>query len=351
MEEKNKLYLRWGRLTAFVFLCLIDIAALTVLRSYFLLMSILVLGFFAAFDLYEFHIIGRGMKKDIRLSQNSIKKGQETEICVVIHQMGGFPILNCRVALEIDNTFLDRNSEMMVSMPVRSRAESVFHLPIKIDALGRVVVTAGPIRLRDALGIFETEISGQVFEEIVVMPEDGEEYTEDISSYLGAMSEVEESHEKGNDYSEVSDIREYIPGDKLRDIHWKLSAKQDSWMVKERVSMSGSRMMLVVEMTEDQREAEQALEKTYHVVQAIIKRNISVGLLIWNGRDHQFDEYICNEKNDLMKALADVYRIPALMRVEEHLVQRLKNLYPFMETYLCITRDHTQLQVVMRKNV
>lgn len=351
MEEKNKLYLRWGRLIAFVFLCLIDIAALVVLRSYFFLMSILVLGLFAAFDLYEFHVIGRRLEKDIRLSQNSIKKGQETEICVVIHQTRGFPILNCGVALEIDNTFLNKNSRMMVSMPVRSREESVFRLPIKIDALGRVAVTAGPIRLRDALGMFETEISGKVSKEIVVMPEDGEEYTEDISSYLGAMSESEESHEKGNDYSEVSDIRKYIPGDKLRDIHWKLSAKQASWMVKERVNMSGSRMMLVVEMTEDQKEAEQALEKAYHIVQAFIKRNISVGLLIWNGRDHQFDEYICTEKEDLMKALADVYRIPALMRVEEHLAQRLKSLYPFMATYLCITRDHTELQVVMRKNV
>ena len=41
-----------------------------------------------------------------------------------------------------------------------------------------------------------------------------------------------ESKKKGYDFSEVTGIREYIPGDKLQNIHWKLSAKKDILMVR-----------------------------------------------------------------------------------------------------------------------
>ena len=37
----------------------------------------------------------------------------------------------------------------------------------------------------------------------------------------------------GYDYSEPYQIREYVPGDGLRQIHWKLSQKTDSLMVRE----------------------------------------------------------------------------------------------------------------------
>ena len=38
---------------------------------------------------------------------------------------------------------------------------------------------------------------------------------------------------KGNDPSEIFDIREYVPGDDIRSIHWKLSSKTDTLILKE----------------------------------------------------------------------------------------------------------------------
>ena len=37
----------------------------------------------------------------------------------------------------------------------------------------------------------------------------------------------------GDDPSEVFDLREYVPGDKLNRIHWKLSSKKDEFIVKD----------------------------------------------------------------------------------------------------------------------
>ena len=41
------------------------------------------------------------------------------------------------------------------------------------------------------------------------------------------------TYKKGDDPSEIFDIREYADGDKIQRIHWKLSSKTGDLMVKE----------------------------------------------------------------------------------------------------------------------
>lgn len=40
-------------------------------------------------------------------------------------------------------------------------------------------------------------------------------------------------NKKGNDHSEMYDLREYVPGDDVRSIHWKLSSKADDLVLRE----------------------------------------------------------------------------------------------------------------------
>ena len=46
-------------------------------------------------------------------------------------------------------------------------------------------------------------------------------------------SDVYEEHSPGYDNSELFQVREYRAGDRLQNIHWKLTAKQEELMVKE----------------------------------------------------------------------------------------------------------------------
>ena len=49
---------------------------------------------------------------------------------------------------------------------------------------------------------------------------------------------------KGFDYTEILQLREYVPGDNVRQIHWKLSSKLDKTMVKD-PSFPVSRSLLI----------------------------------------------------------------------------------------------------------
>ena len=50
---------------------------------------------------------------------------------------------------------------------------------------------------------------------------------------------------KGNDPSEMFDIREYVPGDDIRSIHWKLSGKTDQLILRESSEPSHYNMVLL----------------------------------------------------------------------------------------------------------
>jgi uncharacterized protein (DUF58 family) len=56
---------------------------------------------------------------------------------------------------------------------------------------------------------------------------------DDIDGSLVSDSALEYKHVKGNDVSEILQIKDYVRGDSIKSIHWKMSAKMGKLMVKE----------------------------------------------------------------------------------------------------------------------
>ena len=62
--------------------------------------------------------------------------------------------------------------------------------------------------------------------------------------------------EKGNDPSELYQVREYRSQDSLKDIHWKMSAKEDQIMIKERGFPLGCAVLIWIDFPEKEKSAE-----------------------------------------------------------------------------------------------
>ena len=92
---------------------------------------------------------------------------------------------------------------------------------------------------------------------------------------MQGVTEAMESKEKGYDFSEISGIREYIPGDKLQNIHWKLSVKKDELMVKERMSVSAMQLNVLVELYNNE---ELCVESVLTLADSVTKGFVSFNL-------------------------------------------------------------------------
>ncbi len=90
--------------------------------------------------------------------------------------------------------------------------------------------TLGPVTVvgRDVLGLARTTFTCPARDAVVVYPR-VHALTATARRDLRSLSAAVESHDR----DEFDRLREYAPGDALRDIHWKSSAKRDELIVKE----------------------------------------------------------------------------------------------------------------------
>lgn len=64
----------------------------------------------------------------------------------------------------------------------------------------------------------------------------------------------------GGGFSEIHDMREYRPGDSLRDIHWKLSAKTDDLIVREAQEPNRGQTLLTLDLCGSRAQLDEKLD-------------------------------------------------------------------------------------------
>lgn len=127
-------------------------------------------------------------------------------------------------------------------------------------------------------------------------------------------SESYSPNKKGNDYSETFQLREYVQGDGIKQIHWKLSEKLDKLIVKEAsLPVQKSTLVFWDKYSEDgfsSKEADAMAEVTASICQALSKSGtpFSIG---WNENKKCVTENISSTEElvtaipQLLKCCAD----------------------------------------------
>ncbi len=290
------------------------------------------------------------MEWELGAGSQSVSCGDIVPLELRVKNPRWYPVLDGRMSLRIGNTFFGSGSDVAVSMAVRMHGESSLRLPLELKDQGRFTVALEKSAFQDLMGLVECRRRIDRECEVFALPRDGGGVEPDMEQYLSGASETEESREKGNDFSEVSDIREYIPGDRFRDIHWKLSARQDELMVKERVAVAGSEMVIVIGLPPDKRRAERILETVYGLAASLTERHLPVCLLCWNQGLFCFDEYRCGSRQAVRASYCDLYRTALSLRTAERQREYMKNCFPFLGTYLSVTEREGEVQVEMCEN-
>ena len=153
-----------------------------------------------------------------------------------VRNEGILPVVCRRLLFLVENTYTGEMRKQHIRVNVLPKSESEIDMGMELAHCGKVrcTVRAGLFRKKEAFcnftilpDLFSTRVEYSLHESDIY----------DCETYS--------PHRKGQDYSELFQIREYVPGDNIRHIHWKLSGRNDELMVKE-ASFPLDRSMLVI---------------------------------------------------------------------------------------------------------
>ena len=146
------------------------------------------------------------------------------------------PILAARcvtVELEITNAMWKTARRQRYTLPLTGR-ETTAPVPFAPSRCGRLTFACTAVRVQDLLNLFTRRLTPFAPVQTVVYPQTVQVAVELSRATLGAATgDGLMQNRQGSDPSEMFDIRDYMPGDDVRTIHWKLSSKTDELIVRQ----------------------------------------------------------------------------------------------------------------------
>lgn len=239
----------------------------------------------------------------------TVSAGEKIDAVVQIGNPSFGMTLRAKIHLAAGNTFYGEQGEFMLSTAIPAKQKKNIDLPLCPDLCGEVVLEVKSIEIWDLLGLVCWNKKTDVQTSFLVLPkrlgsEDADQIYPQISD---GFSENESGSKRGQDYSEVSGVREYAQGDRVKDIHWKLSAKRDVLLVKERVSMSQEQLVIVPELSGGIQETEQVLAALYEILHTLAD-TVEARVYWPDPAGEDFLVRRVTEKSDIREVFAGIYQ-------------------------------------------
>lgn len=155
-----------------------------------------------------------------------------------------FPLKRIRLSVMLINKSTGEIKKITIQEAVEAKTKLQFVQKIPELTSGLWNISLNKVVLYDPVGIFPLSKKEGLQEELIMLPQfyeadvtvNGENSTFPVGHFLGKSypwgTERYHPTQEGDDVSHILDLREYLPGDKIRNIHWKISVKKEEVMVK-----------------------------------------------------------------------------------------------------------------------
>ena len=284
------------------------------------------------------------------LGENCAKQHEDVYFQIRVKNPSFFISLDTKLYIEFENTFLNTKGSKVVSVPVRMLKGYTFEIPVTPSFPGIVKVCVAKVKIKDLMGFWYFGKKVFVAAERPVVPYRRGTFQYDASAVEQGMLESEESTKRGNDFSDVQEIREYIPGDRLMSIHWKLSAKRDILMVKDRVSMSDKQLVIVPELWSGSLQMlDMVLTSAYTIIHTFIEDKTTVRLVYWSAKRYEYDDIRIDYAEDVDRAFIQMFYEQPYSNPNEA-AEHMAGVYPEVRSYLHVAPGQDDVIIRIREN-
>lgn len=221
-----------------------------------------------------------------------------------------------RVALILVSRNLRTGEETRCPVETGLGPRETLELPFTLDCAycGRVEVSVKELCVMDPLGLFARPVPAEVRGAMTVAPTLFDCAVSLAAGSAGAERETETPVRPGSDPGLWLDLREYVLGDPIRRIHWKLSEKTDTLLVRQFGEPGSPDTALVLDRRPwaSPREADGATEIFASLSAGLLRAGI-VHKVLWPTEAPQAPaEYEITGEEVLARMLGDLMELPPL---------------------------------------
>ena len=179
-----------------------------------------------------------------------IRLEKEKPVAAAIYSKGALRVADrVQIELEVKNEMFDRSECLQFLLPLKGK-EQTFFLPVELQLCGQTRFECTRMWVMDLLGLFR--IPGQTFYTVLYPPKMRVQMERIAGTVGSSQTDGFLQNRKGNDPSEMFELREYAPGDDIRAIHWKLTSKTDDLVIRQASDPSHHTLLLLPDYGLDQ---------------------------------------------------------------------------------------------------
>ncbi len=221
-----------------------------------------------------------GISVEVEVTQHTCSTNQSIPIMVRVRNKTIIPVPSAEIRLVYTVSSSGTSERILINTPVFPKNSQQLETSFSSGHLGSVTVGIDKVKLFDILRLTRLRLSKKQIavhdNEIMILPE-AFELSNPVHDYsdAGLDSDVYSQDKPGDDPSEIFGLREYSDGDKLSRVHWKLTAKTDTLMVKDySMSLADSCLLLVDTFLPD------STPESADVYDTIIRMAVSLSALL-----------------------------------------------------------------------
>jgi len=228
----------------------------------------------------------RSLAFERRLLRSRVIRGGLVEVRVELMNPSGIPL-----KVNVRDSFTSRLKLVLGSnrreLTINPRENVSFNYFLKAEEEGVAQIGPAIVSMSDGLGFFRVTRKFEKLNRIVVLPPI-REVRESVIEYGGPhefISLGEHASKSVGISTEYASSREYVPGDDLRFVDWKATARTGKLIVKEFESQTSSSYLIIVDCGRSMSKGE--IRKIDYLKQAVIilareavRKGDEIGLLI-----------------------------------------------------------------------
>lgn len=174
------------------------------------------------------------VRKDIRCRlqlPTTASKGQPWGGSLILENSAVLPAGKLEILLRMVNDLTGEENQLEFSGALGPGEQGQWDFQMESRHCGRVYMEVKSARIMDVFGIFSLNVPVKAGARVTILPD---LYPCDAAvNEAFSRSDEGTASRKGEDRTEVFQLREYRYGDDIRQIHWKLSAKTDEMILRE----------------------------------------------------------------------------------------------------------------------